>query len=266
MGYCESKNNNSKTSKPYINIDNSEDKDINNKKQETIIPGNSSFIPNDKLKIILNIQKEKSICKIIKNEKYGTGFLCYITGEYKKRKTLITAYHVLGEEDLKIGNELKLSFSDNNDKYKIIKIDGPRHIYASKKEDITIIEILDNDKFNNYNILEIDENIYNNNDFYNEYKNKSVYLLHYPEGICSSFSDNIIVDIDNNNRIYHFCATKGGSSGAPILNLDNLKVIGVHQGYSNFDKDLFHDETIQNLPNIINQQNKILCNYGKIIK
>ena len=268
MGCCESKNHSVITCKPYINIDNSEYKDINNKKQETIIPGNASFIPNDKLKIILNIQKEKSICKIIKNGKpKGTGFLCYITGEYKKRKTLITAYHVLGEEDLKIENEIKLSFVDNNDKYKIIKIYGPRRIYASKKEDITIIEILDNDKFNNFNILEIDENIYNNNnDFYNKYKYKSVYLLHYPDGICSCFSDNIIVDIDNNDGVCHFCATKGGSSGAPILILDTLKVIGVHQGYGYFDKNIFHDEAIQNIHNNINQEHKILCNYGKIIK
>ena len=266
MGCCESKNNNIR--KPNINIDNSEDKDINNKKQETIIPGNASFIPSEKLKIILNIQKEKSICKIIKNGRpKGTGFLCYITGEYKKRKTLITAYHILGEEDLKIGNEIKLTFSDNINQYKIIKIDGPRRIYANKKEDISIIEILDNDKFDNNNFLEIDENIYNNNiDFYNKYKFKSIYILHYPDGICSCFSNNIIVDIDNDNVIYHFCSTKGGSSGAPILNIDNLKVIGVHQGYGYFDKNIFHDETIQNIHSYINQENEILCNYGRIIK
>ena len=31
----------------------------------------------------------------------------------EKRKVLITAFHVIGEEDLKIGNEIELSFNDN---------------------------------------------------------------------------------------------------------------------------------------------------------
>ena len=258
-----------RTSKPQIKIENGENNDLIIKHQETFIPGNAVYIPDYKLKIILNIQKDKSICKIIKNGNFkGTGFLCNIGGELKKRKTLITAYHVFGEEDgdLKLGNEIKLIFGDNNSIFKFIKIDGTRSIYASKEEDITIIELLDNDNLDNYNILEIDENIYNINDFYNKYKFKSVYLLHYPDGICSSFSDNIIIDIDNDNNLYHFCSTKGGSSGAPILNIDNLKVIGVHQGYSNFKKDIFHEETIKKIQNSINKKDEILCNYGRIIK
>ena len=36
---------------------------------------------------------------------------------YKRisRKSLITAYHVWDEEDLKIGNKIKLIFNDNQD-------------------------------------------------------------------------------------------------------------------------------------------------------
>ena len=88
-------------------------------------------------------QKEKSICKIIINKKdkgraFGTGFLCNIRNFTKYIKTLITAYHVIDEEDLIIGNEIKITFNDNK-KEKLIKIEGPRRIYASKKDDITII-------------------------------------------------------------------------------------------------------------------------------
>ena len=88
---------------------------------------------------------------------------------------------------------------------------------------------------NNYNFLEIDENIYDNYiDFYNGYNNKHIYIFHYHEGKLANFSDNIIIDIHNDYNIYNFCSTDGGSSGEPILNLDTLKVIGVHQGYNYF--------------------------------
>ena len=100
--------------------------------------------------------------------------------EFKTIKCLITAFHVLDEEDLTFGNEIKITFDDDNENIKILKIDGPRYIYASKKEDVSIIEILDSDSLQNYNILEIDESIfYNYIDFYNEYKNKEIYILHF---------------------------------------------------------------------------------------
>jgi len=97
---------------PKIFIDKKDEKDFKNdkEKEEAVIPGNAIYIQNEKLNIIMN-QKEKSICKIIKKGKpFGTGFLCSIIGEYTKRTTLITANHVLGEEDLKIGNEIKITF------------------------------------------------------------------------------------------------------------------------------------------------------------
>ena len=172
------------------------------------------------------------------------------------------------EEQLKIGKEIKITFNDDKIS-KIIKMDGWRQIYASEKDDITIIEIRDSDKLNNYDALEIDSNIYNNSNhfnFYEEYNNKIVYILHYPEGNIINFSKNIIIDIDSNNNIYHRCSTEVGSSGAPILNLDTLKVIGVHRGYDNFNKERFHNETIMKFQNDFDKENKFKCNIGKIMK
>ena len=161
MGECESKNNRNKII-PKIFIDKKIEKDFKNyKENEAIIPGNANYIQNEKLNIIMN-QKEKRICKIIKKEKpIGTEFLCSIIGDNTKRTALITTNHVLGEEDLKIGNEIKITFNNNNEKIKILKIDNSRHIFSSEIYDITIIEIINNDNLDNYNILEIDENIYN---------------------------------------------------------------------------------------------------------
>ena len=105
---------------------------------KNIFPPNDKaigHIPDDKLEYISK-QKEKSICKIMINKKgkgpgFGSGFLCNI-GEYFKIKALITAYHVLGEEQLKLGNEIKITFNDNK-KSKIIKIDNSRKSIQMQK-------------------------------------------------------------------------------------------------------------------------------------
>ena len=96
--------------------------------------------------------------------------------------------------------------------------------------DTTIIEIKNEDNFDINNMLEIDNNIYKN-DLNNYYKNKTVYLIHYPNGLKSSYSHNIIKNIDvSNTKLYHLCESNDGSSGAPILNLQNFSVMGIHVG------------------------------------
>ena len=37
-------------------------------------------------------------------------------------------------------------------------------------------------------------------------------------------------DVLDGKKINHYCNTKDGSSGSPILSLNNFKVIGVHYG------------------------------------
>ena len=121
MGLCGTKT--EKERKPQINIIEDKDKEkVMNKENERVFPGNTNYFNTDQFENISK-QKDKSICKIINIKKeIGTGFLCYVIGEYKnKRKALITAYHVLGKEDLKIGNEIKFVFNDN--KEKIIKLE-----------------------------------------------------------------------------------------------------------------------------------------------
>ena len=62
----------------------------------------------------------------------------------------------------------------------------------------------------------------------------SIYTLHYPSNfgkdkVAVSFGilKNIFEDKKYNFR--HFCSTEFGSSGAPILNSANNKIIGIHK-------------------------------------
>lgn len=100
----------------------------------------------ENLKIMSN-QAEKCICKIKKNEITGTGFFCSIPfpDKYSPLPVLITNNHILEEEDIINGKEIK--FSMKNGKFNFnIKIDNSRKTFTSKKYDITVIEIKKDDK------------------------------------------------------------------------------------------------------------------------
>ena len=177
----------------------------------------------------------KSVCKIVKdNEQTGTGFLCKIPfpDEFNLLPVLITCYHVLGEEDIKEGKKINITF--NNDEInKTIIIDKERKIYTSIRNefDTTIIQIKENDKLNMKDFLDIDELLFKNDnlDIYNE--RKDIYLIHYPNGFKIKISFGTIKDLSlDKYEIDHLCSTEMGSSGCPIFNLSNFKIMGIHKG------------------------------------
>ena len=93
------------------------------------------------------------------------------------------------------------------------------------------IEILPEDKINNF--LEIDNNLFKYEKEIEEiYRRRSIYVLHYPRGERAAMNSGILKKIEN-DTIVHICNTEPGSSGGPIILLDNLKVIGFHIGSKN---------------------------------
>ena len=189
------------------------------------------YIPFEDIEIISE-QKKNNVFKIMKkNDIFGTGFLCLIPFPDKLNliPVLFTCNHVLNQDDISPGNEIKLLFNDKIEK--IITIEETRKTWTNKDYDITMIEIKRTDGFFINDMLEVDDYIYKDVDLAKIYKDKTVYLIHYPLGLKSSYSCNIIKNIDINNiKIEHLCATEDGSSGAPILNLKTFKVIGIHTG------------------------------------
>ena len=182
--------------------------------------------------------KNSVVCKIIaKKGIVGTGFFCNI--RYIEKETflpvLITNNHVLNENDLTGNQIIKLTFDDDK-LIKLITLDESRITYTNENIDITIIEVIpDIDNIYANNFLEIDENIFseNSNQIYSQ---KPIYILQYPKGEKLSFSVGIVKTIYD-NEIEHLCSTEPGSSGSPILNLSNFKLIGVHRG-ANYGQDI----------------------------
>ena len=113
-----------------------------------------------------------------------------------------------------------------------------RKVYMNKKFDTCFIEILPDDYINNF--FEIENEIFKDENILN-YKNKSIYVLHYIESEGMAMNSGLLKSINEYN-ISHSCSTNIGSAGAPILAVDNLKVIGIHKGSSshfNLNKGTF---------------------------
>ena len=212
---------------------------------EEHINGRPESLSKNQITKILE-QMENSVCKIIKEKSTGTGFICIIPFPDKlyPLPVLITCYHVLSEKDLQIGKKIKLLIGGEE---KLLKINNQRKIYTNEEYDISIIELKTKDNLISNELLEIDNEIFKDQKLDKKFSNKSIYIIHYPEGKEGNYSLDVIKHIDEDNiLIQHQCSTKDGSSGGPIFNLQTFNVIGIHRG--KHKKSNFNLGTILTIP------------------
>ena len=185
----------------------------------------------------LNIQMEKCICKIFYDAKFGTGFFCNIPfpNDSNLLPVLITSNDIIGENEIISGKAITLKIDDESYSYEII-INNSRLIFTNKDYDITIIELKKEDNLNIY-AIEIDYDFLNSLDINDT---NSIYLLFYSKTIYSENSFGVIKSIseDKYKINYTYLQDKKSaplipSSGCPILNLNNFKVIGIHKSKQN---------------------------------
>ena len=170
-------------------------------------------------------QMKNYIFKVSKEEcGYGTGFFCFIYFKNKKMPVMMTNNHIIDENVLK--NE-KISVEINNEKKNIYLAD--RKIYTNMNYDITIIEI-NPEKDCIYNFLELDENFLFEKELKEKYIDLNIYILQ-TDGNDFFSSYGKIKDLSENERdLRYLCSTTKCSGGAPIMNLKNFKIIGIHKG------------------------------------
>ena len=182
-------------------------------------------------------QMDNSTCKIYNNCE-GTGFFTKIPYNLKLLPVLITNNHIISKDDINNNKNITLLLN-NAKKIKTIKLDNNRLRYTNEKLDITIIEIKENEDNLNNKYLELDDEIINYfNDNKNEsptymnniYSNKSIYLINYPDDKDVFVSFGQPPKLNDTEEIMHKCVTKEGSSGSPILLMNNQKLIGIHYG------------------------------------
>ena len=215
-------------------------------------------------------QMKNSICKIKINNANGTGFFCKIPYENKEMNVLMTNYHILDEKYYNQNDSLNLFINDEEEE-KIINLKTKRITYFNKLYDLTLIELKESDGISINKYLELDNNLFKK-EIKAYYENISIYVLQYPLGNNAAVSYGLSLSNEiNNYEIKHTCSTEHGSSGSPILNLSNNKVIGIHkQAAKKFNynvgtclqfplNDFFEKNKKENEPN--NNQNDILNKY-----
>ena len=199
--------------------------------KESNITGYPKIIRYDSIRNIVQ-QMERGICKIKIGIEQGTGFFCKIPFPNKENMlpVFITNNHIINKELFNEKIQIKIK-EEKNKKY--INLNKNRKKYTNEKYDITIIEIIEEDNINNY--LELDDKILNdivNNENENEneeYIDETIYIIQYPEGELSvSFGILNGIAKDKCYTLLHKSYTNEGSSGSPILNLQN-KIIGIHK-------------------------------------
>ena len=115
---------------------------------------------------------KKYLCKISYRDIYITGFFASIPYKTKSINVLITNNNIINEKYLAQNKSIEIYFYD--EEKKIINLDNKRISYSSKEFDISIIEIKDTDKINNF--IQLDNEIikyfkYNKNEIINNCNN-----------------------------------------------------------------------------------------------
>ena len=167
-------------------------------------------------------QMTNCICKVKSKGIYGTGFFCRIRFlDNTFIKVLTTSYQILDEHYFKENNEINLII---NNQVRIINLNKKRKIYSNKDFDLTLIEIKESDKINDY--FELDENILSQENPKLFYENNTIYIIQYLNMEKASVSYGIFNDLID-SEIKHTCSIKPGSNCSPILNSMNNKIIGI---------------------------------------
>ena len=238
------KNNNNLNNINYNNIPFSFQNNIyqniqNNNNKQILINNNQFAIKN-------NIRKEvdsgfgKAIPEDISDKLYNsivniklksglnaTGFFMKIKIKEKEMKCLFTCQHVISEDD--INNKITINIyygKKDNENYRQIKLDkNIRHMRVFNEEDVTLIEIIENDKISENKYLDVDLNYKHG---YNKYKGRNFCSAGYPKDYdgrrCISAG---IIKETLDYKFSHTLFTNYGSSGSPICN-ENGDVIGIH--------------------------------------
>ena len=106
---------------------------------------NEVEISNSKIKEIdTNLHEVlNSVCKIIYNNNYGTGFLIKLYKQEKELFCLMTNEHVITKEMIEKKETINIKYNYEKKWIKIKLDENKRFILYNKEVDITIIEIND---------------------------------------------------------------------------------------------------------------------------
>ena len=151
------------------------------------------------------------------NGSYDIGFFCYIKYQNKNIPVVIINRYIKNDEEY--DKTIKINIKN---KSKIIKLGETR--YKNLKNNVTIIEIVENKKDNIY-FTELDDNLYKD-EFEENYYKKPIYIIQMNNIKDISSSYGLIYNTKNSQFI---CSSniKLNYNISYIFNLSNNKLIGI---------------------------------------
>ena len=244
-GLCESKNKNE-----TINYDNKEKKEPKNEEiREEIKP----TLLNPYMSYIT-----KSICKISVQNVFGSGFLIKLYKNGEDFFCLMTCGHVITKDIIEQGRNISFYYDSIAARLKEIELNQKERFIINfsvfnANIDVTVIEILPEDKISSEFFLSPNLNYINDID---DLEKRDIIILQYPGGKLAQASGKIEDIYKKDYQFSHSASTEKGSSGSPVFLKDSIEVIGIHksgvsdnsENYGNFIGPVFN--FFKNFPKI----------------
>ena len=186
-------------------------------------------VTRSQTQIIFN-QMNNSFYKIQgKDKKLGIGVFCKIKIKNKSIFVLMTSYNIIDEIYVEQNDGIKIII---NNELNLMKFGDKSLNYINKKNNISIIEIKEIEKFK-INFLEIDKSLYE--DELSTLNNKeTIYIIHHnntDKEISVSYG---IIRFINKYEISLACNINTNGSIAPIFNSTNNKLLGFYYNASKY--------------------------------
>ena len=160
----------------------------------------------------------------------ASGFFLQLKRNNKNFYCLMTNAHVVKEDMIKNKEKIKIKY-DIEEKELNLELNEEERIIINCEEgfayDISIIEIIPKDEIKDKTYF-----LEPNTDDYNNFIEKEIQIIQFPEGKRLSLSEAKITGKHKTSdyMFYHEASTKKGSSGSPIVLKNDDRVLGIHKG------------------------------------
>ena len=185
--------------------------------------------PIDPIDKTMKVAKGTVKIELSNDKGLASGFFLQLKRNNKNFYCLMTNAHVVNEDMIKNKEKIKIKY-DIEEKELNLELNEEERIINCLKDfgyDISIIEIIPKDEIKDKTYF-----LEPNTDDYNNFIEKEIQIIQFPEGNRLSLSKGKITGKlkTHDDMFFHEASTEYGSSGSPIVLKNDDRVLGIHKG------------------------------------